>query len=350
MDREQTEKDKSETSTVSRRSFLKLLIAGVAAAAGVVSLNFLRPKPIEPELTTVIPTTAKVTPSTFSTTPSSKGASVVVVRGSPSVKPALLVEKALESLGGAEKIVPSGASIFVKPNVGFYDKEAATDPAVVVAAVNCLKRASPSRIVAGESSVRGNDTEHALQVTGMRSIVGEAGVEVKDLRKDQEVNVSVPKGKAMSSVNVFKIVRDSSFIVDIPRLKRHSATTTTISLKNMMGTVPDSEKGRFHQVNLNQCIADLNSVMRPSLVIIDATRVMTKRGPTGGIMVELNTVMASLDPVAADLVAAEELFKAEGATDPTASAGRVEHIRMAAELGVGVADRSKIEVMEVKVS
>jgi len=350
VDQGQPEEEKSKRSTVSRRTFLKLLIAGAAAVGGIMSLDFLYPKPTNPELRTVTPTTAKVTASTFSTTPSSKGASVVVVRGSASVKPAVLVERALESLGGVEKIVPSGASIFVKPNVGFYDKEAATDPRVVVAVVNCLKRALPSQIVAGESSVRGNDTEYALQVTGMRSIVGETGVEVRDLRKDQAVNVSIPKGKAMSSVNVFKTVRDSSFIVDMPRLKRHSATTITISLKNMMGTVPDSEKGRFHQVNLNQCIADLNSVLRPSLVIIDATNVMTKRGPTGGTMVELNTVIASLDPVAADIVAAEELFKAEGVTDPAASAGRVEHIQMAAELGVGVADRSKIEIVEVKIS
>jgi len=272
---------------------------------------------------------------------------VVVVKGARSTGSQMLVEKALELLGGTEKLVPREAAILVKPNVGFYEKDATTDPQLTAAVVKALKRAKPIRIVVGESSVRGYDTDHALEATEMRSVVEEAGAEVKNLRKDPIVRVEIPEGRAITSVSVFKTVHDSSYIVSVPRLKRHSATVTTISLKNMMGTLPDNEKGRFHQVDLSQCIADLNSAVRPNLVIIDGTRVMTKSGPTGGVMVDLNMVVASLDPVAADVVAAEELFKAEGVADPRRSITSIEHIQRAAELGVGVADRSKIEVLEV---
>jgi uncharacterized protein (DUF362 family) len=202
----------------------------------------------------------------------------------------------------------------------------------------------------GDSSVRGNDVGYALQVTGTRSAAEEAGAEVRDFTKDQAVSVNLPKGVALKSVDVFRTVRDCSHIVNVPRLKRHSATTLTISLKNMIGTVTDNEKGHFHQVNLNQCIADLNSGVRPNLVIIDATKIMTKRGPTGGTMVESNMTIASLDPVAADVIAAEELFRAEGVNDPRSSVSRVEHIQKAAELGVGVAERSKIEIIDVRIT
>ena len=171
---------------------------------------------------------------------------------------------------------------------------------------------------------------------------------MRDLRKDDIVTVEIPNGVAIKSVSVFKTVRDS-FIVSVPRLKRHSATTATISLKNMIGTLSDNEKGRFHQVNLDQCIADLSLALRPGLVIIDATRAMTKRGPSGGVMVDLNLVVASTDPVAADLVAAEELFKAEGNTNPRGAAISINHIQNAAQLGVGTADFSKIQVLTLNI-
>ena len=132
--------------------------------------------------------------------------------------------------------------------------------------------------------------------------------------------------------------------MSVPRLKRHTDTTVTISMKNMIGTVPDSEKGRFHQTNLDQCVADLNSALRPKLIIVDATKAMTITGPSGGVMVDLNLVIASTDPVAADVIAAQQLFQAEGLADTSSAVGSIVHIQDAAKSGVGVADPSRIHV------
>ena len=350
MERSQAKEKGTPRISINRRTFLRFLVAGTIGFLGARSLDLLMPGPIQTQTGTVTATVTKTVTTATTIGPVSKAPSVVVVRGAPSIGPQALVEKALELLGGVAKLVPVGATILVKPNVGFYEKDAVTDPKIAAAVIRCLRQVKPTRIVVGESSVRGYDTEHALRVTDMRSVAEEAGAEVRDLRKDSAVSVDLPKGRAITSVEVFKTVRDSSYIVNVPRLKRHSATVTTICLKNMIGTVTDSEKGRFHQVNLSQCIADLNSAIRPNLVIIDATKAMTRRGPTGGTMVDLNLVIASLDPVAADVVAAEELFKAEGVSDPRGSVGRIEHIQRAAELGIGVADRSKIEVLDVTLS
>lgn len=67
-------------------------------------------------------------------------------------------------------------------------------------------------------------------------------------------------------------------------------------------------------------------------------------------MVPLNMVIASTDPVAADLVAAEELFKAEGIADSRDQTRRIEHIQKAAQMGIGVADRSSIEVVDISLT
>ena len=334
-------KSKQSCRSVNRRTFFTLLVRAAAAIAGIISLDFIVPRNVAASIVTKSSGVSMVSPETSL-------ASVVIVKGTTDTDAQVYVDKALEALGGVEKLVPTGTNILIKPNVGFYDKDATTDPRITAAVVKALKRAQPNQIIVGESALRGIDVEHALQVTGTRSLAEAAGAEVRDLRKDDIVTVEIPNGVAIKSVTVFKTVRDS-FIVSVPRLKRHSATTATISLKNMIGTLSDNEKGRFHQVNLNQCIADLSLALHPGLVVIDATRAMTKRGPSGGVMVDLNLVVASTDPVAADLIAAEELFKAEGTTDPRGAAISINHIQNAAQLGVGIADFSKIQVLTLNI-
>jgi len=348
---------------VNRRTFFGLLIAAAAAVAGIVSIDSILSKNPAPEtststtVATPAATTTAPTPTVIKTDSSTSIASfsdtnvaqVVVVKGTANTDPQVLVDKALEALGGVENLVPAGMNILVKPNVGFYDKDPTTDPRITAAVVKALKAARPGQIVVGESSLRGVDAGYALQATGTRSLAEAAGAEVKDLTKDSVVSVTIPNGIAIKSVEVFKTVRDS-FIVSVPKLKRHSDTTVTISMKNMMGTVPDSEKGRFHQTNLHQCVADLNSALRPKLVIVDATKAMTQRGPSGGVMVALNLVIASTDPVAADVIAAQQLFQAEGVADASTAVGRIEHIQDAAKIGVGVADPSRIQVLNVSVA
>jgi uncharacterized protein (DUF362 family) len=350
---------KSLKRSVSRRTFFGLLLGAAAAVAGVVSIDTILSEKSALQtvtLATAAPSAAESVPASITTTTGSSTrtsapldtsiARVVVVKGTANTDPQVLVDKALEALGGVENLVPAGANILVKPNVGFYAKDPITDPQITAAVVKALKATRPGQIVVGESSLRGVDAGYALQVTGTRNLAEAAGADVKDLTKDPVVSIDIPNGIALKSVEVFKTARDS-FIVSVPRLKRHTDTTVTISMKNMMGAVPDSEKGRFHQSNLHQCVADLNSVLRPRLIIIDATKVMTKRGPSGGVMVALNLVIASTDPVAADVVAAQQLFQAEGFSDVSSGVGGIEHIQDAAKIGVGVADVSRIQVLNV---
>ncbi len=346
VDQPRKESDTSSKGPINRRTFLALLSAGGATLLGLAAMQTLLPKVSD---TRSIVTSGSTSPSTSAVRSNSRKPIVVLVRGISSTNRQTLVDRALDSLGGLEKLAPAQSSIFVKPNVGFYEKDAVTDPEITAAVVEALKRVKPSGIIVGESSVRGNDTEHALRESGTRALERD-GVQVRDLHKDSVITVSIPQGRAIKSVGVFKSPRECTYFVSIPRLKRHSATTVTMALKNMMGVISDSEKGRFHQLDLNQCIADLNSTVSPNLVIIDATKAMTKRGPTGGIMVPLNMVIASTDPVAADLVAAEELFKAEGIADSRDQTRRIEHIQKAAQMGIGVADRSSIEVVDISLT
>jgi len=75
-------------------------------------------------------------------------------------------------------------------------------------------------------------------------------------------------------------------------------------MKNIMGAV-GGWRGRLHY-DLGPKLADLNTVIRPKLTLIDASRVIVKNGPQGGDLSDvkiLDTLIGSRDPVAADAYA-----------------------------------------------
>ena len=82
--------------------------------------------------------------------------------------------------------------------------------------------------------------------------------------------------------------------------------------------------------------------------IIDAINVMTHSGPGHGDIVFADKLIVSRDPVAADLIAAIELFKLEGLTNPLNEALKIKHIVKACQLGIGCCDINKIEVEELR--
>lgn len=260
-----------------------------------------------------------------------------------------MVRVAIESVGGIEEVVSRNSRVLIKPNVGFNNPEATTSPEVLKAVVEVVREANPREIVIAESAVRGYDTSSNFEKTGISELAKSLNIPLIDLNKTGEVVRVTTRGKLLREVSVFKKAYDADVIISVPRLKRHVQATVTISMKNMMGILPNDQKGMFHILGLHQCIADLNTVFRPDLAIVDATEVMAFSGPGRGEMIPGNAVLASRDPVALDLTAAEYLFELEGDSEPLKTASEVPYIRLAAELGVGTNDPSRIELIERRV-
>jgi uncharacterized protein (DUF362 family) len=95
--------------------------------------------------------------------------------------------------------------------------------------------------------------------------------------------------------------------------------------------------------NLGQRAADLASLVRPTLTVVDAVRILTAGGPTGGSLnyvQQADTVIASHDLVAADAYAAT-LFDLSGAD--------IAYVKAAADMGLGTLDLSSVTVEEMDV-
>lgn len=101
----------------------------------------------------------------------------------------------------------------------------------------------------------------------------------------------------------------------------------------MMGAL--ASKGTMHNGRLHQNIADLASLLPPQLTVIDGV-IAGEGHETRGRPLALNLVIAGVDPVATDTVGAAVM----GIPPAT-----VQHLRYAAQKGLGTNDLNTIRVL-----
>jgi uncharacterized protein (DUF362 family) len=145
----------------------------------------------------------------------------------------------------------------------------------------------------------------------------------------------------LRSSSVYGDILDADTVINVPIAKNHGSATLTLGMKNLMGVIQD--RNTLHARGLHQAIADLNSAVRPQLTIVDAVRILTANGPTGGSLDDvkrLDTIIASPDVVAADAYAAS-LFGMKPAD--------VKYIKLGAEMGLGTMDLGNVRIEEIAV-
>ena len=83
-----------------------------------------------------------------------------------------------------------------------------------------------------------------------------------------------------------------------------------MGIKNWYGLLGGT-RNQFHQ-DIHEIVSDLSIMIRPTLTILDATRILMENGPTGGDPTNVkagDVVMVGLDPVAQDAWAFEHLLE-----------------------------------------
>ncbi len=258
--------------------------------------------------------------------------------------PAEITRRAIAAVGGIERFVKPGANVIIKPNicVAYHGPEyaATTNPDVVAAIVTLCLGAGAKRVRVMDYSF-GGTPESAYVKSGIGDAVKAAGGEMELMAKMKYREVAIPNGRILKKYSVYGDILDADALINVPIAKNHGSTRLTLGMKNMMGTVYD--RNGFHARGIHQCIADLNSVVRPQLTVVDAVRILTANGPTGGNLKDvkqMDTVIASTDVVAADSYATT-LFGLAG--------NDIDYIRFGAEMGLGEMDLSKIKIEEIQV-
>ena len=257
--------------------------------------------------------------------------------------PAAITRAALAGLGGMEKFMQPGANVIIKPNIcadshGF-EYASTTNPLVVAALVSLCWEAGAKRVRVMDHPFSGT-AQSAYHVSGIADAVAQAGGEMEVMNPNKYQNFTIPDGRDIREWVFYKDILEADLLINVPIAKQHSAATLTLGGKNLMGVV--SHANMIH-ANLHQRIADLVSVVRPQLTVIDAVRTLMDHGPTGGNLADVrldNTVIASHDIVAADSYATT-LFGLKGSD--------IEYIQMAANMGLGNIDLDSIRIEEITV-
>jgi uncharacterized protein (DUF362 family) len=257
---------------------------------------------------------------------------VAIVKGTHPVE---TTAKALEKIkSDVEGVLSKKKPILVKPNyinARHPSSGITTDSRVVEGIVKFLREHRIEEIIIGEGSGWA-DTFHAFKVAGVDVVAERWGVRLVDLNKDEFVEVEPPDPLSLKKVRVAKTALEST-IISVPKLKPHRIATVTLSLKNMMGAL--ASKGSMHHGNLSKNIADLASILTPSLSVVDGI-IAGEGHETSGNPVEMNLIIAGTDPVAVDAVGAAVM-----GIPPT----DVKHLLLAEKKGLGTCNLEEVTVL-----
>lgn len=96
-----------------------------------------------------------------------------------------------------------------------------------------------------------------------------------------------------------RITVEADMFISLSKIKTHTNTMVTGALKNQFGCLPDNDKDKYHPY-LPSVLADINSVIRPDLCIVEGCPAMEGPGPVNGSPKPMDLIILGSDPVAVD--------------------------------------------------
>jgi len=227
-------------------------------------------------------------------------------------------------------------TVLIKPNLitsHTYKSGITTDPMVVEAVINRVHELGKKAIVV-ETDGGITSPDEAINTTGMMDVIERLGAEYVNMRKlKDKVELVVDGPKKVKKFKVARMATENA-IITVPTMKTLHHTSITMGLKNMFGMLTTRRKFTMHRHGMNNVIYDIIKTLPPHLSVIDGFYGKEGKGPWQGEPVKMDTIIASVDPIAADATAARCI----GIEPET-----IDHIRWLHEVGIG--EMTDIEVV-----
>lgn len=248
-----------------------------------------------------------------------------------------LVRKAIKGVGGIERFIRRGDNVLLKVNCAFARPSwmgATTSPEVAAEVIRLCFEAGASSVKVTDYPI--NDAESCFTKSGLKKAIKDVGGEIILPTPSDFRRVQVSSGVIGVWETLYTPLAQCDKLIGIPTAKTHNLCGASLAMKNWYGFIGGS-RSRFHQ-DIHHVVAELGAFIAPTLIVLDATRLLMRNGPTGGSASDVipgNTVVASTDQVAIDSFGAELLGLDREA---------VKYIALAEEKGLGTADyRSLLE-------
>jgi uncharacterized protein (DUF362 family) len=264
------------------------------------------------------------------------------------------ITRAVELIGGIDKLVEKGDTVLLKPNYNTADPyPGSSDPNFIGAVIDVLHQAGAEKIIVGERTAFLHNRK-VLEKTGLIEVARKAGAEVTVFGRDgwQTLldrtgwrRVRVEGGKFLHSVSLARQALEAQKIVYVPLIKTHHAAQFTGSIKLSMGLVkPFFDQSRFHAQHLQEKLAELGLIIKPDLIIMDARKVFITGGPAKGELRTPNLVLASGNQIITDVEGVKILQSYPGNALEDRNVWDLTQIRHAVELGLGPSKEEEYEV------
>jgi len=235
---------------------------------------------------------------------------------------------------------PRGRTL-LKPNLvtaGPRFEHAFTRPEVtegVLLALRDRDEGKMTELAVGERCGITVPTRHAFTSSGTEAMCRR--LKVKRYYFEEEPQVEIPlshEGRLRDYLFTPEPVAKCDFFVNVPKFKAHPWTTVTFGNKAYIGIQDDRHRLIDHDAKLNEKIGDLQYIIQPELLVIDAItagegRMLTPTPRTLNLIIMANNQCA-LDAVCCNIIGINPFT--------------VEHIRLAHDRGFGPLDLNEIEI------
>ena len=200
-----------------------------------------------------------------------------------------------------------GKRVLIKPNIlsdHYPENAVTTHPAVVEAMIRFAVEEGAGKITVGDAPAM-HGKKFKPEKCGIYEVCRRTGAEW------------VYFGEAFSEKTVGKrkvfvtdALKECDVLISLPKLKTHGFMLLTGAIKNTFGVIPNLYKAAQHAVHNNtktfaSFLVDLNEAILPDFILMDGIVAMEGEGPSNGRPRKVGALLASTNPLALDIVAAQ---------------------------------------------
>jgi uncharacterized protein (DUF362 family) len=244
------------------------------------------------------------------------------------------VEKAIDLLGGIKSITKGKSRIMLKPNLVSEDPRCTTKPVVIRTLAGLMKNAG-KEVWVGEGSAAAAGFNYKHDITyrtrkqeildpmqqyvfdqlGYTEMARKLDIPLINLHSGEMADVSISNGLLYDELTMHKSLIEIDMLCSVPMMKTHVLATVTLGMKNLIGVYPGTVyyavRSWLHDRSAGKKspgvafeILDMVRANKLDLVVIDGSMAMEGDGPSAGSLVKMDVIIASTNPLAADMAAA----------------------------------------------
>jgi len=256
------------------------------------------------------------------------------------------VRDVFDHFGGGGKFLRSSRDVYIKVNAVGLEPNVYTDPNVLRETIRYFQKCGARSIYVIENCTQANFTRLVFKAIGYLEVCKETGAIPVYLDETPAIPVFLEGVEEFIDLSRFVFERlieqgDENFYLSLPKLKTHSMSQVTLSIKNQFGLVHQNSRIADHNYRLHQKFADIYRVLQPDFALIDGL-IATTHGhyPTrynaDKCVVPMDLLIGGPDPLATDVVASA--LMGFGLDD-------VKHLKLSSDTGIGQGDINRISII-----